>query len=158
MLTLGESWSRSSGCGSSCGWAIWSPEREADVPEVTEPRPETTFMKLKPVLSDLTSTLQGFPGGTYGKESACQCRRLKRCRFYPWVKKIPWSRKRQSIPVFMPGRFPWTGETGGLQSIRLQRLRHDWARTHTHTHPPARTVKGWHFDLGRRRWMRQGTR
>ena len=26
-----------------------------------------------------------------GKESACQCRR---CRFYPWVRKIPWRRKR----------------------------------------------------------------
>ena len=105
---------------------------------------------------DLTSTLQGFPGGTRGKESACRCRRLKRCRFYPWVKKIPCSRKWQSIPVFMPGRFPWTGETGGLQSVRLQRLRYDWAHTHTHTHPPARTVQGWHFDAraGEGRWVR----
>ena len=25
----------------------------------------------------------GFPGGTSGKESACQCRRCKRCRFDP---------------------------------------------------------------------------
>ena len=28
-----------------------------------------------------------------GKESACQCRRCKRCEFDPWVRKIPWSRK-----------------------------------------------------------------
>ena len=27
-----------------------------------------------------------------GKESSCQCKRGKRCRFYPWVGKIPWSR------------------------------------------------------------------
>ena len=23
----------------------------------------------------------------------------------PWVRKIPWNRKRQSIPVFLPGEF-----------------------------------------------------
>ena len=34
----------------------------------------------------------GFPGGTSGKEPACQCRRLKRCGFDPWFKKIPWRR------------------------------------------------------------------
>ena len=28
---------------------------------------------------------RGFPGGTSGKEPACQCRRLKRHRFCPWV-------------------------------------------------------------------------
>ena len=28
-----------------------------------------------------------------GKESACQCRRCKRCRFDPGVGKIPWRRK-----------------------------------------------------------------
>ena len=31
----------------------------------------------------------GFPGGSSGKESDCQCRRRKRCRFDPWVRKIP---------------------------------------------------------------------
>ena len=36
-----------------------------------------------------------------GKESACQCRRH---RFDPWVRKIPWRRKRQSTPVFLPGK------------------------------------------------------
>ena len=38
-----------------------------------------------------------------GKESACQCRRCRRCRFDPWVRKILWRRKRQTTPVFMPG-------------------------------------------------------
>ena len=27
--------------------------------------------------------------GTSGKESACQCRKHKRCGFNPWVSKIP---------------------------------------------------------------------
>ena len=44
----------------------------------------------------------GFPGGSDGKNTACQCRRLKRPGFNPWVRKIPWSRKQQSIPVFLP--------------------------------------------------------
>ena len=31
----------------------------------------------------------GFPGGTQGKEPACQCRRRKRHEFNPWVRKMP---------------------------------------------------------------------
>ena len=47
----------------------------------------------------------GFPWWHSGKESACQCRRCKRLRFDPWVKKIPWRRKWQTTPVFLPGEF-----------------------------------------------------
>ena len=39
------------------------------------------------------------PGGASGKEPACQCRRRE---FNPCVRKIPWRRKRQPIPVFSP--------------------------------------------------------
>ena len=42
-----------------------------------------------------TKYKQGFPGGTSGKEPACQCRRLKRPGFDPWVGKIPWRKVRQ---------------------------------------------------------------
>ena len=45
----------------------------------------------------------GIPGGASGKESACQCWRRKRNRFNPWVRKIPWRRKWQPTPVFLPG-------------------------------------------------------
>ena len=38
-----------------------------------------------------------------GQEYACQCRRCRRCRFYPWLRKIPWRRKWQPTPVFLPG-------------------------------------------------------
>ena len=34
-----------------------------------------------------------------GKESTCQCRRL---RFDPWIRKIPWRGKWQPNPVFLP--------------------------------------------------------
>ena len=40
-----------------------------------------------------------------GKESSYQCRRRKRLRFNPRMGKIPWSRKWQPTPVFMPGKF-----------------------------------------------------
>ena len=43
-----------------------------------------------------------FPDGTVGKEPPA-CRRHKRCRFDPWVGKIPWRRKWQPTPVFLPG-------------------------------------------------------
>ena len=47
--------------------------------------------------------LCGLLGGASGREPACQCWRLKRCRFNPWVRKIPWRRKGQPTPVFLPG-------------------------------------------------------
>ena len=37
-----------------------------------------------------------------GKESTGQGRR---CEFYPWFGTIPWKRKWQSTPVFLPGKF-----------------------------------------------------
>ena len=44
-----------------------------------------------------------FPLGTNGKELICRCRRLKRCRFDPWLKQIPLRRAWQPTPVFLPG-------------------------------------------------------
>ena len=35
-----------------------------------------------------------------GREPACHC---KTCRFSPWVRKIPWGRKWQPMPGFLPG-------------------------------------------------------
>ena len=55
----------------------------------------------------------GFPGGASGKEPACQCRRLKRLGFSPWVGKIPWRRARQLTPVFLPGKSHGQRSLGG---------------------------------------------
>ena len=46
----------------------------------------------------------GFPGCASDKESACQCRRHKRCGFGPWLRKIR-RRKWQPTPVFLPEKF-----------------------------------------------------
>ena len=35
--------------------------------------------------------------------SAGKCERCERLGFNPWVRKIPWSRKWQPTPVFLPG-------------------------------------------------------
>ena len=40
-----------------------------------------------------------------GKESAFQYRRYNRFGFDVWVGKIPWWRKWQPAPVFLPGQF-----------------------------------------------------
>ena len=47
--------------------------------------------------------LTWLPRWLSGKESACQCRRLKKCKFNLWVRKIPWKREWQPTPVFLPG-------------------------------------------------------
>ena len=38
------------------------------------------------------------------KESACQCRRHRRCGLDPWIGKIPWRREWQPTLVFLPGK------------------------------------------------------
>jgi len=43
--------------------------------------------------------------GSSSKESTCQCRRFERYKFDFWVRKIPWRRKWQPTPVFLPGEF-----------------------------------------------------
>ena len=70
---------------------------------------------------------KGFPGGASGKELICQSRRHQRCRFNPWVGKIPWRRKWYPTPIFL------LGESHGQKSLAdyspwgLQRAGHDWA-------------------------------
>ena len=46
----------------------------------------------------------GLPRWRSGKDSACQCKRLKRLGFNLWVRKIPWRRKWQPTPVFLLGK------------------------------------------------------
>ena len=61
--------------------------------------------KLDPTFLSLTLRLWpeiSLPWWLSGKESTCQCRRH---RFYLWSGKIPWRRKWQPAPVFLPGEF-----------------------------------------------------
>ena len=49
---------------------------------------------------DPTTMCKGFPSG---KESACQCRSHRRCRFDPWVRKIPGGRNGNPIQYYCLG-------------------------------------------------------
>ena len=74
----------------------------------------------------------GFPGSASGKESACQCKRHKKCRLKLWVRKIPWRRVWQPTPVFF-WRIPWTEEPGGLEPLGSLWVRLDGSDlAHTH--------------------------
>ena len=80
--------------------------------------------------------MRGFPGGTSGKESACQCRKCRRHGFDPWVRKIPWSRKCQPTPVFLPGKFHGQRSLVGYSAWSHKELNMT-EHTHTHTHTQA---------------------
>ena len=52
------------------------------------------------------------------------CLQCRRPGFDPWVGKIPWRRKWQSIPVLL-WKIQWTEEPGRLQSMGSQRVGHN---------------------------------
>ena len=91
--------------------------------------------------------------GISGKEPTWQCKRCKRYGFAPWVRKIPWRRTWQPIPIFLPE------EHHGQQSrpppsIGSPRVSPNWVCvclctqvltcmcTHTHTHPSSILAPG----------------
>ena len=77
---------------------------------------------------------EGFPGGTSGKESTCQCKRHKGCGFnLPWVGKIPW-RTRWQPQVFFPGESPGQKSLVGYspwghKELDMTERLSDWALT-----------------------------
>ena len=68
----------------------------------------------------------GFPAGTVVKEFSCWC---KRQGFDPWVRKIPWRRKWQPTPAFLPEKSH--GQRSLAGSLAVVR---GWTRLSTHTH------------------------
>ena len=57
--------------------------------------------KSRTRLSNWTELNIWFPRWLSSKESACQCRRHRRCGFGPWFEEIPWRRKWQLSPVYL---------------------------------------------------------
>ena len=51
--------------------------------------------------------------------------------FNLWVGKIPWRRAWKPTLLFLPGESPWPEEHGGLQSMELPTVQHDWATKHS---------------------------
>ena len=55
---------------------------------------------------------------------AKQTQRSRRCRFHPWVGKVPWRKSWQPTPVFLPGDFPGGATVHSVtkSQIQLKRL------------------------------------
>ena len=68
----------------------------------------------------------GFPGGSAAKNLHANA---GRCRFGPWVQKIPWRRKWQPTPIFLPGKFHGRRSLEGY-SPWGRRVRHTEATEH----------------------------
>ena len=76
----------------------------------------------------LTFQLGGMWGATrvtIGKEQPTSAGD-KRCGLDSSVRKSPWRRKWKPTPAFLPWWIPWTEESGGLRSMKSQRVRHNW--------------------------------
>ena len=70
----------------------------------------------------------GLPRWLSGEESTCQSRRCRRHEFYPWVRKITWSRKwkpTQCKSLENPM------DRGDRWSTGSQRVRHLWVTEHS---------------------------
>ena len=65
--------------------------------------PEILYSKYESLIP-IQRLITGFPGGSVVKNPPT-FRSHRRCRFNPWVRKIPSRRKWQPTPVFLPGEF-----------------------------------------------------
>ena len=69
-----------------------------------------------------------FPGGTSGKKSTYQCRRCKRHRFDPWVRRILWIGNGNPLQYSCLGnpmnRGPWQAKVHGVVK--------SWTQLRTH--------------------------
>ena len=72
------------------------------------------------------STCVGSPGGTGGKESTCQYRRLKRHRFNSWSGRCSGVGNGKPLHI-LAWNIPSTEEPGWLQSVGPCKVGHNWA-------------------------------
>ena len=63
---------------------------------------------------------------------------IKRCKFNPWVRKIPWKRARHPTPVFLPGEFHGEQNLAGIiiHGVAQSRTQLKWLSSHA-----------WNFNL-----------
>ena len=68
--------------------------------------------------SRMKEKLRYFPGGTSGKEPACQCRQCERSRLNLWVRKIPWRRKWHPLQYSRLENPCWLSSIGSQSQTR----------------------------------------
>ena len=115
------------------------------LPLVTPGKPQGSRCRYlnRMIEIEVRHELLGFPDGTSGKEPTCQCRRHKRCKFNPWVWKMPWRRAWQPTWVFLPGeshRGVWQATVHKVTKSQTQLS--DW---HFHFHELLMITK---MDMG----------
>ena len=91
----------------------------------------------------------GLPRWPSGKESACQYRRWKKGGFDSWVRRIPWCRKWQPSPVFLPEKFHGQRSLVGYSPGSHKELNR---AEHTHKVTIIKTVelaKKWNTQINR---------
>ena len=92
-------------------------------PEKTELQTQVS-LPLKSMLFVMPYAATGVPWWLSSKESACQCRR---CRFSPWVRKIPWRKKWQPTLVFWLGKSHRQSSPWGHKELDMtHQLRVPW--------------------------------
>ena len=72
----------------------------------------------------------GFPGGSVLKNLPCQCGRsgsIQETQFNPWFRKIPWRKKQQPTPVFLPEKSYGQRSLEGYSPWGHQRVRYNLA-------------------------------
>ena len=67
----------------------------------------------------------GFPGGSVVKKKKKRSMQCRRHGFDPWVRKIPWRRKSQLTPVFLPEKSDGQRNLAGYSSWDHKRVGHD---------------------------------
>ena len=99
----------------------------------------------------------GFPGGTSGKEPACQCRRRKIHGFDPWFRKIPWKRAWQPTPVFLPGESHGQRSLAGYSPWSNRKSDPTEQPTHTLTRENVTSSPGSFCQCMLRRWVEESS-
>ena len=93
--------------------------------------PELPYYCLHPCVSVLITFILGLPRWFCDKEYICKFRRHG---FNPWVRKIPWRRKCQPTPVFLPGKSHGQKRLAGYSSWSRKELdTTEQLSTHAHT-------------------------
>ena len=98
------------------------------------------------------SNTHGLPRWLSGEIFAWQCGRWGSCKFEPWIGQIPWRRKWQPTPVFLPGKFHGQRNLVG-SSPWGHRVQHDWAAEQLCTHTYIYTQKSEFTKCKLRKWF-----
>ena len=108
-------------CG-SYHWQLASPQQPVGTHAFSKLRGKEVAAWTSKHSAGVCQHCGGPTGGSAVKESACQSRRHG---FHPWIRKIPWKRKWQPIPVFLPEKSDGQRSLAGYSPWDSKRVGHD---------------------------------